>query len=74
MTSEHNFSFLELNNLINKQYINQEKEQRHLNRPKLKFEPNLNVKRKLSSSIERKENVETKKTDLITDSKHIINN
>lgn len=69
MTSEQNFSFLELNNLISKQYIHQEKDQRHSDHPKLKFEPNLNIKRKMSTSIERKEKEKAKKSDFINDSK-----
>lgn len=66
------FSFLEFNDLINKQYTHQENLSSSETKPKLKFEPNSNVARiqNSESQVLRSSGTqqEEKKVDIIQDS------
>ena len=77
------FSFLEFNDILNKQYIPQDSEKKKNIIPpqtqsqKLKFEPNLNVARiqgsdQLHQSTVSQKNDQERKTDLIQDSNYLF--
>lgn len=76
------FSFLEFNDILNKQYIPQDSEKKKSNispqtqSQKLKFEPNLNVARIQGSEQHQatvsQKNDQERKTDLIQDSNYLF--
>lgn len=76
------FSFLEFNDILNKQYIPQDSEKKKNNissqtqTQKLKFEPNLNVARIQGSEQHQttvsQKNDQERKTDLIQDSNYLF--